>query len=73
MVQGKISERIERTSYRVYGILIHGILTMLAVFFLFGDRITWQNCLTGFAWQSWLPLYCLPAWLTALRDQSTRT
>jgi len=58
-------------SYRVYRILTHGILVMVVVFFLFGDRIIWINCLTGFAWRAWLLLYTLPAWVTALRTSAT--
>ena len=56
----------EDASYRAYRVLIHGILAMLVVFFLFGDRIVWSNCLTGFAWRAWLLCYGLPAWLTVL-------
>ena len=44
---------------------------MVVVFFLFGDRIIWINCLTGFAWRAWLLLYTLPAWVTALRTSAT--
>lgn len=64
---GIVSKEDEEKSYRAYRVLIHGILAMLVVFFLFGDRIIWINCLTGFAWRTWLLLYGLPAWLTALR------
>ena len=67
--QGKINERAERMSYCAYRILIHGIIAMLAAFFLLGDYVVWPNCLTGLAWRSWLLLYCLPAWFTALRDE----
>jgi hypothetical protein len=38
----------------------------MVVFVLFGDRIVWSNCLTGFAWRAWLLFYGLPAWFTAL-------
>jgi hypothetical protein len=64
--QGRVNKLAEDASYRVYRVLIHGILVVLVVFFLFGDRIVWSNCLTGFAWRSWLLLYGLPAWLTVL-------
>jgi protein-S-isoprenylcysteine O-methyltransferase Ste14 len=64
--QGKANKRAEEASYRTYRILTHGILAMILVFFLFGDRIIWINCLTGFAWRTWLLLYSLPAWFTAL-------
>ena len=65
--QGKISRQADDATYGAYRILIHGILVMSVVFFLAGDRITWINCLTGFAWRAWLLLYALPAWFTALR------
>ena len=67
LVGGKVDRQAEDASYRAYRVLIHGILAMLVVFFLFGDRIVWINCLTGFAWRAWLLLYSLPAWFTALR------
>lgn len=63
---GKVNRQSADASYRTYRILIHGILVMCVVFFVFGDRIVWINCLTGFAWRAWLLLYCLPAWFTAL-------
>jgi hypothetical protein len=62
--EGKVSKPAEDASYRAYRVLIHGVLVMLVVFFLLGDRIVWSNCLTGFAWRTWLLLYGLPAWLT---------
>jgi hypothetical protein len=64
---GKKSRQADAATYRTYRILTHGIFVMLVVFFLAGDRITWINCLTGFAWRAWLLLYALPAWFTALR------
>jgi len=67
IVDGKVDMQAADASYRAYRILIHGILAMIVVFFLFGDRIIWINCLTGFAWRTWLLLYSLPAWFTALR------
>src|SRR5262249_27087669 len=67
LAYGKVNKQAEDASYRAYRILLHGIFAMLVVFFLFGDRIVWPNCLTGFAWRTWLLLYSLPAWFTALR------
>jgi len=70
LAQSNVDKQVEDASYRAYRILIHGIFAMLIVFFLFGDRIIWINCLTGFAWRAWLLLYCLPAWLAALKKGS---
>ena len=67
IAQGKVDKQAEEASYRGYRILLHGILVMCVVFFVFGDRVTWTNCLTGFAWRTWLLLYALPAWLTTSR------
>jgi hypothetical protein len=67
LTQGKVDKQTESKTYRAYRVLIHGILVMLVVFFLSGDRIIWINCVTGFAWRTWLLLYGLPAWFTALR------
>src|SRR6516165_4384449 len=64
--QGKPNKPAEEASYRTYRLVIHVIIVLLVVFFLFGDRIVWSNCLTGFAWRYWLLLYGLPAWLTVL-------
>jgi hypothetical protein len=66
LAQGKVNKQAEDASFRAYRILTHGILAAIVVFFLFGDRIVWVNCLTGFAWRTWLLLYCLPAWFTLL-------
>ena len=62
--QGKVNKPAEDASYRAYRVLIHGIFVLMVVFFLFGDRIVWSNCLTGFACAPWLLFYGLPAWLT---------
>jgi hypothetical protein len=67
LAYGKVTKQVEEASYRAYRVLIHAIFAMLVVFFLFGDRIVWTNCLTGFAWRFWLLLYGLPAWLGVLR------
>ena len=67
LTQGKVDKQVEDTTYRVYRVLLHGILAMIVVFFLFGNHIAWINCITGFAWRAWLLLYGLPAWFTALR------
>lgn len=64
LAEGKVNQQAVDTTYRAYRILILGILVMLVVFFLAGDRITWIYCLTGFAWRAWLLAYCLPAWFT---------
>jgi hypothetical protein len=60
-----IKKQAEETAYRSYRILTHVLLAIVIVFFLFGERISWINCLTGFAWRSWLLLYMLPIWFTA--------
>ena len=69
--RGKVDKPAIDASYRAYRILNHGIFVMLVLFFLFGDRIAWANCLTGFAWRAWLLLYVLPEWFTTLRIRST--
>jgi hypothetical protein len=69
VTQGKVNKQAEDVSYRAYRILTHGIFLMLVVFFLFGNRITWSNCLSGFAWWTWLLLYTLPAWVTTAIPQ----
>ena len=56
IANGKVNKQAEDSSYRAYRILIHGILAISVVFFLAGDRVTWSNCLTGFAWRAWLLL-----------------
>jgi hypothetical protein len=66
LANGKVSKPAEDAGYRADRVLIHGIIVMLVVFFLFGDRIVWSNCLTGFAWRFWLLLYGLPAWFAVL-------
>ncbi len=67
LARGNVNKQAEDASYRAYRMLTHGVLAMIVVFFLFGDRVIWINCLTGLAWRTWLLLYGLPAWFTALR------
>ena len=66
LAQGRVNKPAENASYRAYRVLIHAIFAIGVVFILFGDRIVWSNCITGFAWRYWLLLYGLPAWLTVL-------
>ena len=61
---------IERTTYRVYRIVVNLILALLVVFLIAGDRIRWTIFLPGIAWRGWLFLYALPAWLAALRSNT---
>jgi hypothetical protein len=65
--EGRVSAASREATYRAYRVLLHGIIVLLAVFFVAGERVTWINCLTGFAWRGWLLLYALPAWFTLLR------
>jgi hypothetical protein len=67
--QGKVNQQEEQARYRAYRLLMHGIIVLLVVFFLAGDRIVWSNCLTGFAWRAWLLLYGLPAWFALVRGR----
>ena len=71
LVGGNVSKQVEEVSYRAYRFLLHGILVVCIVYQLAGDGIVWPNCLPGFAWRTWLLLYCLPAWITAFRDERT--
>ena len=61
--QERITPDVEAATYRVYRVLLHGIMGLSVVFFVFGDRIVWIQCLTGFAWRAWLLAYCLPGWI----------
>lgn len=70
--QGKISRQADDATYRAYRVLTHGILVILVVFFLAGERITWINCLTGFGWRAWLLLYALPSWFTLVKAPAAK-
>jgi hypothetical protein len=61
--QHDVTPKVMKTAYRVYRVLIHGIIALLVIFFVLGDRITWIRCLTGFGWRAWLLAYALPSWL----------
>ena len=67
LAQGRVNRQAAESSYRAYRFLTHGIFAMNVVFLLFGDRIVWTQCLPGFAWRTWLLLYCLPAWFATMR------
>lgn len=62
---------IERTTYRVYRIVINLILVMLVIFLVGGDRVRWTIFLPGIAWRGWLFFYAFPAWLAALKSTPT--
>ena len=66
--QDRITPDVDAATYRVYRVLLHGILGLCVVFFVFGDRIVWIQCLTGFAWRAWLLAYCLPGWIACVRS-----
>ena len=70
--QGRINKQADDATYRAYRVLTHGILVMLVVFFLAGERITWINCLTGFGWRAWLLLYALPSWFILVRASASK-
>ena len=61
----KVGGKAVDQSYRAYRVLLHGPMALSIVFFALGDRVTWINCLTGFAWRAWLLLYVLPSWFAA--------
>jgi nitrogen fixation/metabolism regulation signal transduction histidine kinase len=66
VARDKVDQNVqEDASYRAYRLLVHVLLAILIVFFVTGDRIIWNQCLTGFAWRSWLLGYGLPWWLAA--------
>ena len=56
LVGAQVNQQAKDAAYRTYRILTHGILVVLVLFFLAGDRIIWTQCLTGFAWRTWLLL-----------------
>jgi hypothetical protein len=58
-----VDRQVKETTYKLYRVLLNGVLLVLAIFFLAGDRIIWTQCLTGFAWRYWLLLYSLPWWV----------
>ena len=72
LTQSQVTKQAEEASYRAYRVLIHGVIVMLAVFVLLGDRIVWANCLPGFAWRAWLLFYSLPAWYTLIAVGASR-
>ena len=61
----RVNRQTEDIAYRAYRVSIHAILLGLVVFFLAGNRIVWNQCLTGFLWRAWLLLYALPWWVAA--------
>jgi hypothetical protein len=67
LARGRVDKQVEEASYNAYRVLIHVIFAMLVVFALFGDRISWSNCLSGLAWRFWLLMYCLPKWFSSLK------
>jgi hypothetical protein len=73
VVRHSVTPSVERTTYRLYRILLHGVFVIGVVFILAGDHIIWTQCFTGLAWRAWLLLYCLPWWVAAFRHRKTTT
>jgi hypothetical protein len=67
VTRGQINQDTELVSYRVYRVLIHGILAVCALVIYGGEWIVWPQCATGFLWRIWLLAYILPAWLMAVK------
>jgi hypothetical protein len=67
LARRSVDKRVEDATYRIYRVLMHGILAAGLLVILAGDWITWTHCTTGFLWRIWLALYILPWWLSALR------
>ncbi|SRR5712692_7007584 len=65
-----VDARATDATYRLYRVLLHGLLVGLVIFLTIGGRIKWNSCLPGFVWRAWLLLYTLPAWLVAVRRPS---
>lgn len=70
ITDGRVTERAEKDAYRAYRVLMNGILVSLVIFLLGGGRIVWSVGLVGIGWRTWLLLYTLPAWITALRSRA---
>jgi len=70
IAEPRVDAGARETAYRVYRVLLHGLLVGVVVFLTLGDRINWNSCLVGFVWRAWLLLYALPAWLVAVRRPS---
>jgi hypothetical protein len=70
LARSRVNQQAEQASYRAYRILLHGVLLMLLLFFVAGDRIKWTQCLTGFTWRAWLLFYILPWWFAAFRTSA---
>ena len=66
----QVDAHVKELSYRAYRVLLHGILAMLLLFFVAGNRIKWDQCLTGFAWRAWLLAYCLPSWVAVFQPSN---
>jgi len=70
IAEKQVDARATELTYRVYRVLIHGLLVGVVIFLTLGDRINWNSCLVGFVWRAWLLLYTLPAWLVAMGRES---
>jgi len=60
-VRGKINETVKNTSSNIYQSLAGIPLLLLAIYFIFGDKIHWEILLPGLAWRAWVLLYSIPS------------
>jgi hypothetical protein len=65
----KVQNLDVQASYQVYRALGTVPLILLVIFFIAGDRLSWNVLLPGLAWRTWLLVYTLPAGLTLWRTK----
>jgi len=53
IAEPRVDAGVSETAYRVYRVLLHGLLVGVIVFLTVGDRINWSGCLVGFVWRAW--------------------
>jgi hypothetical protein len=68
--RGEFNSAIKERSFDIYRLLAAFPLLLLAIFFLFGDRIHWEILLPGLAWRTWVFVYSTPS-ILALRSEKS--
>jgi hypothetical protein len=67
MTKARVSDADRVSAFRASQILSSVIPALLAIFFVVGDRVSWDVLVIGLGWRGWLLMYTLPGLIAAER------
>lgn len=70
--RSSLSDNDRLIAFRASQTLFAVIPALLILFFIAGDRLSWQVMVVGLAWRGWLLLYTLPYLISAIKGAATQ-